>query len=70
MTHSIYPVSPTTWSTWATWSPMGEQMCASGQRSRQRTCPSDSVRFCELECVYGESQIETDCCVGKMLLLY
>jgi len=48
------------------WSPMGEQMCASGQRSRQRTCPSDSVRFCEFECSLGDSQNETDCCVGKI----
>ncbi|XP_065887593.1 A disintegrin and metalloproteinase with thrombospondin motifs adt-1-like [Dysidea avara] len=55
-------VFPTTWSDWETWSPLEEQMCTSGQRSRQRTCPSDSVRYCKFECSLGDIETETDCC--------
>ncbi|XP_065888175.1 A disintegrin and metalloproteinase with thrombospondin motifs adt-1-like [Dysidea avara] len=56
-------VSPTTWSVWGNWSLPGEQLCANGQRFRQRTCPNDSVLYCEFECPVGDVQSETDCCI-------
>jgi len=62
---NVFLVSPSMWSTWTTWSPMAEQPCGSGQRSRQRTCPNDTLMFCEFECPLGDVQLQTDCCVGK-----
>jgi len=40
----------------------GNEMCAVGQRTRQRMCTNTSLASCEIDCSLGSVESDNECC--------
>lgn len=62
-------VAQTSWGAWGAWSSTEVPMCENGQRSRQRMCINTTVVFCDIDCTFGNTIDDFQCCVGMWFCL-